>query len=532
MTPTTPSDATSLAPADDRTVRLSPAEAFDAVRALLVDARYDEPTLASRMGVASLAGVPRLGEGRKSLSGEVTDANAALIRLFYDTRPLAADLTRSLLGDGAVRALHALGLLAPSSAEPDRIEATVSLVPVDGLWLVSDRIPAEREVQTARRDHVYGANGTNTREFLSAIPAAPNARVVELCAGSGVAALRALKQGAASAVATDITARAVHFTRFNARLNQLEERLRVLESDGWEALAGEEFDLVVAHPPYVPALTHRFDFRDAGDDGEQVTRKILEGLSAHLAVGGRAVIRAAMSDREGESIAQRVRRCLGEASGEFDLLQLDTQEFGPLDAYYGISSGRSSADFGRWMEHFHTLQVRRFAVCVFDLRRGVTGRAPMTERRKVGVAVTPDVAEWHVRWGRFLASRGDSEGERMAGLRPRVSPGVRVAVELESDASGGWYTMGATIETRWPSHGIVKAPALTPTLLELCDGTRDLSQLHAGLRQAALVDDEVDAGHVAHLIEVLLTAGAVEVPQCPLPPRPTAESAPGGGAGG
>ena len=136
--------------------------------------------------------------------------------------------------------------------------------------------------------------------------------MLELCAGTGVAALRAARRGAAEAWATDIAPRCVEFARFNARLNDLADRVRVVESDAWSALGGETFDLVVAHPPYVPALSHRFDFRDGGADGEQVARRIVEGLGAAPA-SGRPVrdARRRSAIARGAPIAARVREWLG-----------------------------------------------------------------------------------------------------------------------------------------------------------------------------------------------------------------------------
>ena len=80
------------------------------------------------------------------------------------------------------------------------------------------------------------------------------------------------------------------------------------------------------------------------------------------------------------------------------------------------------------------------------------------------------------------------------------------------------------VETAWPSHGIVKAPALAPTLLELCDGTRDVPSLLDGLRAAGLVNEEVGLSEVAHLVEVLAAAGALSLPNCPIPEHPAATS--------
>ncbi|MEP7380810.1 MAG: methyltransferase [Gemmatimonadota bacterium] len=494
---------------------------FAALREVLRHFRYDEPTVAERLGGKTLAGVPRLADGRTTLGGEVVDANGALIRLFIDGAPLPAPQLRELLGDDALTAVVSLGLLRPSDADADLLAPTVMLTPLQGLWLASDLLPITgSDAAGTRQDFVYSAGNELTASFLAVIPDAPGARVLELCAGTGVAAIRAAARGAAMAVASDLTPRCVHFARFNARLNEVDDRVEVRVSDAWESLGDAQFDLVVAHPPYVPALSHRFDFRDAGADGEHVTRRIVEGTPAHLARGGRLIIRAALSDRRNATIAERVRGWLGVAADEFDLLQLESLDYGLFDAYKGVTKGGGDyVDCERWMRHFASLEIERFAVCFLELRREAFGRSPITERRSVGAELSPLVAEWHFHFARFLQARGATATARMTGQRPRVPAMVRTAVHLEALGDGGWQTVGATVETKWPTYGVVKAPPIAPTLLELCDGTREIGDLLEGLRSAGLVTEEVGMEEVAHLVEILATAGALELPACPLPPR-------------
>jgi len=502
-------------------VRLGSNDDFAAVAALLSRLGYEEATVARRLGGVTLAGVPRIADGRTTLTGPVEDGNAALVRLFLDGEPLPRARVMELLGDEGVTACVSLGLLSLVNDGAADLAATVMMTPVRGLWLASDLLPTGDGVASAGRDFVYSASNELTGSFLDVVPEMPGARALELCAGTGVAALHAVRRGASSAIASDLTRRAVHFARFNVRLNGMDDRVSVMQSDVWDALDGTTFDLIVAHPPYVPALDHRFDFRDAGGDGEDVTRRIIEGAPAHLARGGRLVVRAALSDRRGATIADRVRSWLGEASSEFDLVQLESVEYGVLDAYKGVTKGgRNYVDCERWLRHFSALEIERFAVCFLELRREAFGRAPITERRRLGGDLNSDVADWHFRWAHFMAGAGASAASRMAGQTPRVAPGIRVAVHLEAEGDGGWRTVGATIESGWPAHGLVKAPALAPTLLELCDGTRDVGALLEGLRAAGLVNADVSGEDVGRLVEVLATAGALELPACPLPQRP------------
>jgi SAM-dependent methyltransferase len=497
----------------------APTEAFAVLRDVLTSAKFDERTVSARLGVPSLYDVKRLADGRTTLASTPEDANGVLVRLFIDSETLPASLVERLLSARVLGALHALGLVAPAADGDGSLAATAMLYPTQGLWLASDRMPMRvADMHLVPQDYVFSAVNDLTQQYLAVVPDSPGGRVLELCAGTGVAALRAARGGAAEAWATDIAPRCVDFARFNARLNDLADRVHVVASDAWAALGGESFDLVVAHPPYVPALSHRFDFRDAGVDGEQVARRIVEGLAAHLRPGGRYVMRAALTDRRGAPIAARVREWLGAAGDEFDVVVLENGDYGPMEAYRNVTKGgKDFVDCEQWLRHFDALGVERFAVSVVEVRRDAVGRAPLTERRVAGKAPDHRAVDWVFRWARRAASSGATPEARLAGQRPRVAPGARLAVHLESDASGAWFNVGAVVETAWPTHAVVKAPPLAPTLLELCDGTRDVAAILAGLRGAGLVSEDVTRADVAYLVEVLAAAGAVELPACPIP---------------
>jgi methylase of polypeptide subunit release factors len=495
---------------------------FARLRDTLRAVRFDEPTVATRLGVQSLYNVKRIADGRTTLTGVPEDANAALVRLLIDGETVPASLVERLLGVETLAALGALGVVTPASDDPTALVATVMLYPTQGLWLASDRQPMRAgDIDAVARDYVFSALSDLTQRFLDSVPDAPGGRVLEMCAGTGIAALRAVRHGAAEAWANDIAPRCVHFARFNAWLNDLADRVHVVESDAWSALGGETFDLVVAHPPYVPALSHRFDFRDGGADGERVARQIVEGLGAHLRPGGRFVMTAALSDRRGAPIASRVREWLGPGGEAFDIVILENGEYGPMEAYRNVTKGgKDFVDCERWLKHFDSLGVERFALSIVEVRRDAEGRAPVTERRVAGKSPDYRAVDWVFRWARRAATSGATPEERLRGQRPRVAPGARLAVHLESDASGAWFTVGAAIETAWPTHALVKAPPLAPTLLELCDGTRDVPALLDGLRGAGLVSDDVGVNDVAHLVDVFAAAGALELPDCPIPAMP------------
>jgi hypothetical protein len=338
---------------------------------------------------------------------------------------------------------------------------------------------------------------------------------MELCAGTGVAALLAARHGATEAWATDIGARSTHFARFNARLSDL-PGVRCEVSDVWSAAAGETFDLVVAHPPYVPSFANELEFRDAGADGEEITARIVAGLPVHLRQGGRCAMTCVITDREGEPVEARLRRWLGDAAAEFDVVVMVHREFDRFAAYRSATRGGAGwKDAERWLRHFDALGILRFNLCAMELRRTARGRAPITARRDAGPALDAPAMDWTARWALHEATHPDP-ATRVGDRRPRVVPRTELDLKLRAGDTG-LRTIAAAVMTTYPARGMASVPALAPTLLELCDGTRDAPALLVALRAAGLVDDEVEVSHVVQVLELLLGAGALETDDLPVP---------------
>ena len=114
-------------------------------------------------------------------------------------------------------------------------------------------------------------------------------RVLDVGTGTGVLALEAALGGAAEVIAVDDCTRAVYAARVNARLRRLP--VRALRSDLFEAVTGQEFDVIVANPPYVPSdglCDTRGPARmwDGGLSGRAVLDRLCSGVPSLLAPGG------------------------------------------------------------------------------------------------------------------------------------------------------------------------------------------------------------------------------------------------------
>ncbi len=122
-------------------------------------------------------------------------------------------------------------------------------------------------------------------------------RVLDLCTGGGSLAILAARVFPNTTVdATDLSADALAVAKRNVGEHGLVERIRLLEGDLFEPVAGERYDLILTNPPYVdadavaafppeyaaePRMAHA-----GGEDGLDIVRRILAEAPEHLTPEG------------------------------------------------------------------------------------------------------------------------------------------------------------------------------------------------------------------------------------------------------
>lgn len=121
--------------------------------------------------------------------------------------------------------------------------------------------------------------------------------VLDLCCGSGCLGIAtALQLPSAHVVLSDIDNHALDCARKNVTRFGLSDRVEVKASSLFDALALQEFDVVLANPPYVPAaefdeLPKEYDFEpkgglNSGIDGLDCWRRILREIQPWLSDKG------------------------------------------------------------------------------------------------------------------------------------------------------------------------------------------------------------------------------------------------------
>lgn len=170
----------------------------------------------------------------------------------------------------------------PEMSETERVPLGAEL----HWWVASDLSQAQTG-EPPREDFVLGiASASNSLARLTLRE--PVNSALDLGCGCGILALQ-LASHAKRVVATDISERACHFTRFNALLNDVS--IDVRQGSFFEPVEGERFDLITSNPPFVitPQAVRaesNLEYRDGGMDRDHLIPLVIEQAVAHLAPGG------------------------------------------------------------------------------------------------------------------------------------------------------------------------------------------------------------------------------------------------------
>ncbi|KRE40831.1 HemK2/MTQ2 family protein methyltransferase [Knoellia sp. Soil729] len=167
-------------------------------------------------------------------------------------------------------------------------------------------------------------------DTLRELDLASGADVLDLCTGTGALAVAAGLEGAASVTAVDISLRSAANAWLNSRRHGV--TARVLRGDLFEALLpGQQFDVVLSNPPYVPGHSDRLPRHtvsrcwDAGVDGRRLLDRICAGAADRLRPGGSLLlVQSAVADH-----ARSVRR-LRRQGLDVAVVRRERVPFGPV----------------------------------------------------------------------------------------------------------------------------------------------------------------------------------------------------------
>ncbi|WP_062292904.1 DUF7059 domain-containing protein [Demequina phytophila] len=423
---------------------------------------------------------------------------ATLTRLFLlgDAVPVR-DVDRALPSVGADGAAR-LGLIELSGGEA---RGRVDLRPYaatheDGeaqWWVASDQGEAVTGARL-RDDHVLGIGGASLT-LAGMTMRAPVGRVLDLGTGCGIQALHASLHSRA-VVATDVSRRALAYTRFNQVLNGIAD-WDLREGSMLEPVAGEEFDLVVSNPPFVitPEGAPQFEYRASGVPGDGIVSTLISSVGAVLAPGGVAQMLGNWEVHGGSSWQEGLEAWLAASASAGRPLDAWVIERDELDAAEyaetwlrdaGVTPERGRAEFEAayqaYLSDFDARGVSAVGFGMVLLRRPVSGEP--TLRRL----------------------------EQHEGALQEPFGGYLVAALAAHDRIAG-MTDDALLATAWTAAADVTRESYGPVLQ--ADPSYLLLRQGAGLGRSVSMDTalagfvgacdgELTAGQIAHALAALL----------------------------
>ena len=451
-------------------------EQVASLRADLADSGWGVEAVAALLGEVAEAALrreirlPALRAVRAALAEGSDSAPswpvAVLTALFMLGEPVPTGALDAALPRTGVSGARRIGLVG----EPDEtgcVSARVDLRPHEAVddagevrwWVASDL----GELVTGRAlapDHVLGVGGAGLT-LAGLTPRTPVRTALDLGCGCGIQTLYLLRH-AEHVVATDISARALAFTAFNAALAGVSVtgapgtpgaldvapgsdsapdtasgagRLELLHGSLLEPVAGRRFDLIASNPPFVltpPAVREAglplMEYRDAGGP---ILQGLVAGLGDHLEPGASAVMLGNWEHRGAGSWRDAVAAWLPEGLDAW-ILEREVQDPVEYATMWlrdgGLTPERDPRAFDAaleaWIGDFEARDVRGVGFGYLIVHRPQSPREPWRLLEEVTTSgqgvLGPHVAEvLEVR--ERLAGLDDAA---VADLRPLLAPDV------------------------------------------------------------------------------------------------------------
>jgi SAM-dependent methyltransferase len=476
----------------------SPAAAVE-LAGLLRAAGYEAEQIQERLATGDqlLARSPELPSYLRRLGD--ADELALLLRVFLLGVPAARSRFEELVGAPLRERLEGARLLVDAG---EVVHGAARLVPHDELLIASDHAGAAE----GHADHVPGVHRPSVALAHLTVRGKGEC-ALDVGTGNGIQAIL-LAAHAKRVVATDVNPRALAYASFNAALNGA-RNVETRHGSFLEPVAGEQFDLVVANPPYVVSPESTFLFRDAGLRGDAVSEHVVRAVPTVLGPGGFASVLIAWA-LDPAKPAERPRSWLAGAGCDAFLLHTSTDD--PIetatvwnrdlldrpDAY--------AAALDRWLAYYRELGIEHLGYACLVLRKRADGRDGWLEAQHLPRAALRPAGE-HVRRLFETHDRLALIPSDAALLERRLCVTDDAVIAHESRfAGGGWHQECLTLRLE---RGLPFSAELDPDtgrLVRRLDGSHTLGEALA----AAVEDDMARATGIA-LARQMLAVGFLEL---------------------
>jgi SAM-dependent methyltransferase len=251
----------------------------------------------------------------------------------------------------------------------------------------------------------------------AAMPRQPIDAALDVGCGAGGVGLL-LARSAARVVATDVSARALAFARFNAALNGI-TNIELRAGHLFEPVRGELYDRIAAQPPFLALRDGAAPstFLHGGARGDELPLRLAAGAALHLASRGRAVVLGDWPLLQNDALDARVRAAVGRESVDVLVLQAPSKN---LDEYCALHAAIENPDLGASFsevaiaqrDHFEKLGVRglTLAFVVLEPSNGEGWTSLASVRHLSDAPITPEAIDRMMAAHRLAHARQEAIG--------------------------------------------------------------------------------------------------------------------------
>ena len=287
--------------------------------------------------------------------------------------------------------------------------------------------------------------------------------------------------------AIDCSTRALNLARFSAALNGI-SNVEFIEGNGFDAVAGLRFDLIVANPPFAVTPERRYVYRDSGMHLDAFAESLVRRAPEFLEEGGFFQCHCDWVHVAGVSWQEHLSRWV-ERSG-CDAWIIRQQTLLPTVYAEGWIRATEQDDrvsalrlFEEWSSFYRQESVEAISTGFICLRRA-SGRPNWVRIDDPPGEISDDSGDsiFLGFWLRdFLETIADDDD--LLATKLRTSPDVRISSEA-AWSPNGWQGMKSKIALAKGLPYTARIDAPVANLIAQCDGEHTLGELLSRMGKA------------------------------------------------
>jgi SAM-dependent methyltransferase len=453
---------------------------------------------------------------------EPTSPLGTLLTMWQLGRPVGRAAASAALGLDAGRLIE-LGLV--TDAGESLVVPEVVIARHEDLWFACDSTLVRGAAPMAD-NFVLPVTGSSLA-LAGCVPADPVDSVLDVGTGCGIQALLAARHSR-RVVGTDVNERALSMARFNAWLNGV-TNVELRTGSLYEPVKDEQFDLLMANPPFVVSPESSLLYRDGRGGADEMSRDVVRHAGSVLRPGGLAVMMINWAVREGEHLFDQLRAWVHD-TGVDAVVIVNANDDGETYARRWLQMNDSIADpddLERWTRHYRSLRIATIGTGLIVLRRQHGDETSAWFAHFAAPLIKGPIKAHHFRQlialQDFLHGIAADPGDPgpLLGRVLRPAEGVELfRTHVYRDGTFQTSEARARIGIGFPFAGTLEAG--TAELLSRCDGGRPLSDVLTSLADDGGADREELVRQALPSLRNMLALGLLLPPEIPDLPAPAA----------